>query len=607
MKLVHSIKFRFISLFTLFNIALCSVMGFLSIRGATDMAIRIFAEEGTGIVEKAANIIDGDSFERLCKTLDDRDPFYEETRIELLAIKNHANCLYLYTMAPLEGSIYMYIIDGSAPPWDEEMFSPIGLGEDTAEYDDAFRRCWAGKSPQFSGIQYQEGWGWLVSVYAPILNSKGDMVGIAGCDFDAENIHKTVRENAIREILISVAFLIAGFALMFVFIRLIFNRLRTINGHLKEIADGEGDLTQKVKTAGRDEIDELGEHFNRTIDKIKNLIIAIKERTATLFNIGNELTESMKETASVIRQITGNIQEIKMQVINQSASVTETNATMQQVTTDIDRLNTHVEMQTASVAGSSSAIEEMLANIRSVTQTLICNSENVNELTAASEAGRSGLEEVFRDIQAIAKESEGLLQINAVMENISSQTNLLSMNAAIEAAHAGEAGRGFAVVAGEIRKLAENSGKQSKTISDVLSRISKSINKIIALADTVLGKFQAIDSGVKTVSEQEEHIRHAMEEQGQGSQQILDAVGKLNDLTQRVRDGSNRMLEGSREVILESKNLEEATVRLTDKINTMAAGTSHINDMATRGKDAGRINKEHIDELVSEVSKFRVE
>jgi len=115
-------------------------------------------------------------------------------------------------------------------------------------------------------------------------------------------------------------------------------------------------------------------------------------------------------------------------------------------------------------------------------------------LQSSSEEGGHGLKEVSVDIQEIAKESDGLMEINAVMENIASQTNLLSMNAAIEAAHAGEAGKGFAVVADEIRKLAESSSDQSKTIGTVLKKIAESIKNITGSTDNVLKKFEAIDA-----------------------------------------------------------------------------------------------------------------
>jgi len=249
----------------------------------------------------------------------------------------------------------------------------------------------------------------------------------------------------------------------------------------------------------------------------------------------------------------------------------------------------------------------MLANIQSVTQTLVKNAENVKELTSASEVGRSGLQGVAADIQEISRESEGLLEINSVMENIASQTNLLSMNAAIEAAHAGEAGKGFAVVAAEIRKLAESSSEQSKTISTVLKKIKGSIEKISKSTNDVLHEFEGIDSSIRTVADQETNIRNAMEEQGQGSKQILTAISQVNEITQDVKTGSKIMLEGSNEVIRESKNLEMVTQEISGGMNEMASGADQINAAISQINELTGRNRESIGSLVTEVSRFKVE
>ncbi|MDR1587124.1 MAG: methyl-accepting chemotaxis protein [Treponema sp.] len=406
-------------------------------------------------------------------------------------------------------------------------------------------------------------------------------------------------------VIISAVMLLAIAAAAFLIARSISNPLKYVMKVFSAL--GEGDLAQQLNIRRKDEIGDMALVFNGTLDKIRNLVMTIKNQAVTLFDIGNELAGNMTETAAAINEITANIQSIKGRVMNQSASVTETNATMEQITLNINKLNGHVDNQSASVARSSSAIEEMLANIQSVTQTLVKNAGNVKELIEASEVGRSGLQEVAADIQEIARESEGLLEINAVMENIASQTNLLSMNAAIEAAHAGEAGKGFAVVADEIRKLAENSGEQSKTISTVLKKIKDSIDKITRSTESVLNKFEAIDGGVRTVSEQEENIRNAMEEQAEGSKQILEAVGQLNDVTHKVKDGSTEMLEGSGQVIKESKNLELVTQEISNGMNEMATGADQINVAVNRVNAISGQNKESVDILIKEVSKFKIE
>ena len=375
---------------------------------------------------------------------------------------------------------------------------------------------------------------------------------------------------------------------------------------LKDIATGEGDLTVSLNEGRQDEIGDASRFFNRTIGKIRDLVVSIKNQAAALSEIGNDLARNMTETAAAMNEIASNIQSIKGRVINQSASVTETNSTMEQVTVNIDKLSDHVQKQTHAVSQSSSAIEEMLANIHSVTSTLVKNAANVRDLRDSSDSGRSSLQEVASDIQEIARESEGLMEINSVMENIASQTNLLSMNAAIEAAHAGEAGKGFAVVADEIRKLAESSSEQSKTIGTVLKKIKGSIDKITRSTDNVLQKFEAIDYGVKTVAEQEEVIRAAMEEQSEGSRQVLQASGQVSEITRQVKTGSQEMLDGSREVIKESNSLERVTQEIAQGVNEMAAGADQVNRSVNSVSELSGRNRENISVLVKAVSQFKV-
>ena len=423
--------------------------------------------------------------------------------------------------------------------------------------------------------------------------------------------YNTVMAPVYRMLYLSIIVCISALALVItaaIFLsRSISKPIIKVTQTLKDISEGEGDLTKTIFVGSKDEIGNLAHYINLTLGKIKNLVLNIKNESLSLSEIGNDLAGNMSETASSINEITANVQSIRNRILTQGASVSQTHSTMENVVANINKLNHHIEDQSSNISRASSSIEEMVANINSVTETLVKNAGNVAALRQASDVGRSGIQDVVTDIREIAQESEGLLEINAVMNNIASQTNLLSMNAAIEAAHAGTAGKGFAVVAEEIRKLADSSGDQSRTIGIILKKIKESIDKITLSTGTVLKEFEAIDSSIKTVTEEEEKIRGAMEEQRDGSKQILEGMGNVKEITRQVNRGSNEMNEGSQEVIKESHNLEEATQDISLGMNEMASGAEQINTAVNQVNDISIKNRDGINNLIKEISRFRVD
>jgi methyl-accepting chemotaxis protein len=365
-------------------------------------------------------------------------------------------------------------------------------------------------------------------------------------------------------------------------------------------------LARSVKPTGKGELKDVIRCFYAVTNDLRQLVMDIENEGENLDDVGFDLLTRMEEIAGAISEIGEAIDVIKAKTTVQISSVQGTNAAMEQITVNIAELNDHVEIQSSSVAQSSSAIEEMLKNISSTSRICQANAENVERLADASGVGRSGLEEVANDIQGIARESAGLLEINSVIQSIASQTNLLSMNAAIEAAHAGEAGKGFAVVADEIRKLAENSAEQSQTIGKVLKKITDSITLIQKAAEGVLDKFGAIDTGVKVVLQQEEQIRNAMDDQSAGSKQILEALDRLNDITRQVKAGAGEMQRESREVIQEGKNLDAAAEEISWGIEEIAARTTQVDTAVENLRETAGLNRSNVEAFGKAISRFTI-
>jgi methyl-accepting chemotaxis protein len=424
----------------------------------------------------------------------------------------------------------------------------------------------------------------------------------------------TVERNEFHESVTRLTALIIGAGLILLVIGIIITIFisrsvtKPVDSAVRALKDmGEGDLTKRLEEINsKDELGTLARYYNQTSAKIEALVLDIMQRVLTLRQISNRLSENMALTATSIKDINSSVTNVSARVKEQSMSVDTSSTALMLVSENIDTLNAEVTQQAQSVAQSASAVEKMLASIKTVADTLAANNMNVKQLMEASDIGRSGLADVVADIRGIALESEGLLEINAVMENIASQTNLLSMNAAIEAAHAGESGKGFAVVADEIRKLAESSSEQSKTISAVLKKIKSSIDKITLSTDSVLSEFESIDGSIKTVAQQENMIRGAMEEQGEGSRLILDSIGQLREITQQVKEGTTKMLESSKSIMKESRNLEGLSAEIKFSMDEMAVGTGNIITSIYDANEASGINKENIDTLAEEVSRFKV-
>jgi methyl-accepting chemotaxis protein len=380
----------------------------------------------------------------------------------------------------------------------------------------------------------------------------------------------------------------------------------SVLAQLENLSSEQKDLTKRISICSVDELGSIAGMVNAFSEHLSGGIGTIKYKINGLNHTSFELSANMSKTSTAVQQISSNLGNMENLMVRQETGAEEAGTAVGDIKENIDSLNKMIEEQTESVNMSSSAIEEMTANIHSVTQTLAENSKNVSALTEASENGRTGLQTVAQEIREIARDSEGLLEINSVMNNIASQTNLLSMNAAIEAAHAGEAGKGFAVVADEIRKLAESSGQQSKTTAAMLKKIKASIDSITKSSDDVLARFGAIDSSVKTVSEHEQNILNSMEEQETGGKQMLESIGRLRDITSSVKKGSDRMAESGETLVRETDGFIKTSKEAAEGMNEILKGINQINVSVNQVNEMNQENNRNFESLKQETEKFNV-
>lgn len=375
---------------------------------------------------------------------------------------------------------------------------------------------------------------------------------------------------------------------------------------MKNIAQGDGDLTVRMSVHNNDEMGIMYKYFNKTIEKIQTSIAQVKDESSRMDQIGQTLSDNMNDTAAAANQITANIDSINRQIILQGDNVRGAGESVEYIANNVASLIQDIENQSASVVESSSAIEEMVANIRSVTNILEKNSSTIKELENSSEAGKSSINTSVDATRKIQEQSETLLEASKVIQNIASQTNLLAMNAAIEAAHAGESGKGFSVVADEIRKLAEDSNTQGKKITKNLKEVLKSIREVADSSKLLQEKFNDIYSLTQIVSEQETTIMSAMQEQSEGGGQVLTAMRDINNITVNVKNGGQEMSGAAQTVRSDMNNLLRLTEEITSSMQEMSMGMENINHSINNANDLTHQNSDCIKALGMAVNKFKV-
>lgn len=400
--------------------------------------------------------------------------------------------------------------------------------------------------------------------------------------------------------IIGIALFVLFTIVAFIFAARITQPIGAMSTLLKSVA--EGDCSARMAESGNDEFALLAKDFNSSFKQIGQSINAVKERAEEMGNTSSSIAQvaaSVRKSAENMGQTINNIQLHTDSAKDMAGAVGTINDA-------ITAVHSSVEGQTKSVDKSEQAAKAIVQNMDSFAKMFTEAEDMLNSMVSQADDGRQKLASVNDTISQLAEKSGAILGTSRMIQSIAAQTNLLAMNAAIEAAHAGESGRGFAVVADEIRKLAESSNKEGKRAAEVIGQsleIIEGMTKAGGVLGETLGK--VYDLADKT-RERQSDMAHSVENQRVLSEDITEAVEEIRQSSDSTLHESLECIESGKMLCEKLTSLGNMAASIRENAASMTEGVHNVNTAAHEMDSAAKENAVNARALLDEMERFKV-
>lgn len=534
-----SLKLKMIVIFSSLILISGVVTSFISFQTSKNVITSSLGDQALSITENAVKVIDLDQYEEISLDSGETD-YYFELRDRLNEIRETNGLVYLYTMGrqEKEGEFeYYYMVDGMLQ--DASALGDVEEGVD--DYPLLVEAFETGKS-QVGELTYSEEYGALVSAYIPIKSDSGELIGILGADLDASLVYSSLQASKIKLMWMTVGIVLLSILLISIATVSLVNPLKHLAQKVELV--GKGDLTVTIESNRKDEIGSLTASFNHMLQELKTMIGVINQSSVTMSGTTSQLLVSANETKETSNEISVIMDQMASQVDTQYKSLDDSAKIIEEVSESIN-----------DIAVNSSVVTELSSKTQGEIEV---GNQKVNDLVEQMNTISRSVNESSGSIMALQAHSKDIETIVEIIQGIASQTNLLALNAAIEAARAGEAGKGFAVVADEVRKLAEQSESSTVNIRNIIEKINSDTNTTAENMKVVLDD---VKEGI-----------HSVGETGMVFKNILGAIQEVNVKIQEVTATSEEMSAATEEITASAKE----TASIAEQASTEVRKTVDI-------------------------------